>query len=180
MLPLRVPIIAQARRGGLFGFAAYNAGPAPVQRWMTYPMTVVDTIIKAVAPAIPDRVIAAHHADLLSCAINGRMPDDGRLFLFLGGLIGGGWGAKRGEDGMSATIAINDGDTHNSPSEQTEAKYPMLRGTTRDQVTQKRRPFMRFFACGLDLSDDPPDAAVPEAVARGSEPYLVVGAIAGG
>ena len=61
-----------------------------------------------------------------------------------------------------------------------EARYPMLRGTTRDQVTQKRRPFMRFFACGLDLSDDPPDAAVPEAVARGTEPYLVVGAIAGG
>lgn len=61
-----------------------------------------------------------------------------------------------------------------------EAKYPMLRGTTRDQVTQKRRPFMRFFGCGLDLSDDPPDAAVPEAVARGTEPYLVVGAIAGG
>ena len=61
-----------------------------------------------------------------------------------------------------------------------EAKYPMLRGTTRDQVTHKRRPFMRFFACGLDLSDDPPDAAVPEAVARGAEPYLVVGAIAGG
>ena len=49
-----------------------------------------------------------------------------------------------------------------------EAKYPMLRGTTRDQVTHKRRPFMLFFACGLDLSDDPPDAAVPEAVARGA------------
>ena len=61
-----------------------------------------------------------------------------------------------------------------------EAKYPMLRGTTRDQVTHRRRPFMRFFACGLDLSDDPPDAAVPDAVARGAEPYLVVGAIAGG
>ena len=61
-----------------------------------------------------------------------------------------------------------------------EERYPMLRGTTRDQVTHKRRPFMRFFACGLDLSDDPPDAAVPEAVARGAEPYLVVGAIAGG
>jgi hypothetical protein len=61
-----------------------------------------------------------------------------------------------------------------------EERYPMLRGTTRDQVTHKRRPFMRFFACGLDLSDDPPDAAVPEAVARGNEPYLVVGAIAGG
>jgi sulfur-carrier protein len=61
-----------------------------------------------------------------------------------------------------------------------EEKYPMLRGTTRDQVTHQRRPFMRFFACGIDLSDDPPDAAVPEAVARGNEPYLVVGAIAGG
>ena len=61
-----------------------------------------------------------------------------------------------------------------------EEKYPMLRGTTRDQVTHQRRPFMRFFACGLDLSDDPPDAAVPEAVARGNAPYLVVGAIAGG
>ena len=61
-----------------------------------------------------------------------------------------------------------------------ELQYPMLRGTTRDHVTAKRRAFMRFFACGLDLSDDPPDAAVPEAVARGEEPYLVVGAIAGG
>ena len=61
-----------------------------------------------------------------------------------------------------------------------ELRFPMLRGTTRDQTTLKRRPFMRFFACGMDLSDDPPDAAVPEAVARGEEPYLVVGAIAGG
>ena len=61
-----------------------------------------------------------------------------------------------------------------------ELRYPMLRGTTRDQATQKRRAFMRFFACGMDLSDDPPDAAVPEAVARGEEPFLVVGAIAGG
>ena len=61
-----------------------------------------------------------------------------------------------------------------------ELRYPMLRGTTRDHATQKRRAFMRFFACGLDLSDDPPDAAVPEAVARGEEPFLVVGAIAGG
>ena len=61
-----------------------------------------------------------------------------------------------------------------------ELRYPMLRGTTRDQVTGKRRAFMRFFACGMDLSDDPPDAAVPEAVARGEEPFLVVGAIAGG
>jgi N-methylhydantoinase B len=58
--------------------------------------------------------------------INGRNPRDGALFIYLGGLIGGGWGAKHGEDGMSATIAINDGDTHNGPSEQVEAKYPLI------------------------------------------------------
>jgi N-methylhydantoinase B len=100
--------------------------PAPMSRWMTYPMTVVDTILKALAPAIPDRVIAGHHADLMTAMINGRMPDDGRLFLLLGGLTGGGWGATRAGDGQSATICINDGDTHNSPVEQVEAKYPML------------------------------------------------------
>jgi N-methylhydantoinase B len=57
--------------------------------------------------------------------INGRMPDSGRIYLVSGGLIGGGWGATRGADGSSATICINDGDTHNSPVEQIEAKYPM-------------------------------------------------------
>jgi len=61
-----------------------------------------------------------------------------------------------------------------------EASYPMLRGTIRDQVTQKRRPFVRFFACGEDLSHDPSDAPLPEAVAAGNEPFLIVGAIAGG
>lgn len=61
-----------------------------------------------------------------------------------------------------------------------EARYPMLRGTMRDQVTSKRRPFIRFFACERDLSHESPDAALPDAVARGSEPFLVVGAIAGG
>ncbi len=100
--------------------------PAPMQRWMTYPMTVVDTIIKALAPAIPARVIAGHHADLMTVFLNGRNPLDGKLFLLLGGLTGGGWGAKKGEDGMSATICINDGDTHNSPVEQIEAKYPVV------------------------------------------------------
>lgn len=100
--------------------------PAPMQRWMTYPMTVVDTIIKALAPAIPDRVIAAHHADLMTVMINGRMPGTGNLFLLLGGLIGGGWGATAKGDGCSATICINDGDTHNSPVEQVEAKYPLI------------------------------------------------------
>lgn len=61
-----------------------------------------------------------------------------------------------------------------------ESRYPMLRGTIRDQVTGKRRGFVRFFACGQDLSHEPPDAHVPDAVARGEEPFLVVGALAGG
>jgi hypothetical protein len=61
-----------------------------------------------------------------------------------------------------------------------EERFPMLRGTIRDHVTHKRRPFLRFFACEQDLSHDPPDAPLPEAVASGAEPFLVVGAIAGG
>jgi len=61
-----------------------------------------------------------------------------------------------------------------------EATYPMLRGTIRDHATQKRRAFLRFFACEQDLTHEPPDALLPEAVASGAEPYLVVGAIAGG
>jgi len=100
--------------------------PAPMRMWMTYPMTVIDTIFKALAPAIPTRVAAAHHADLVVANINGRHPANRKLFLYLGGLIGGGWGAKHNEDGMCATIAINDGDTHNGPSEQVEAKYPFI------------------------------------------------------
>lgn len=61
-----------------------------------------------------------------------------------------------------------------------EARYPMLRGTIRDQVTKERRPFIRFFACGEDWSHEPPDAPLPDAVATGAEPLLVVGAMAGG
>jgi hypothetical protein len=61
-----------------------------------------------------------------------------------------------------------------------EAGYPMLRGTIRDHVTQQRRAFVRFFACEQDLSHDPPDAPLPDAVAMGAEPFLVVGAMAGG
>ncbi len=61
-----------------------------------------------------------------------------------------------------------------------EARYPMLRGTIRDQVTHQRRPYVRFFACGEDLSHESPDAALPEAVASGVEPFMLVGAIAGG
>ena len=61
-----------------------------------------------------------------------------------------------------------------------EARYPMLRGTIRDQVTQQRRPLVRFFACGNDVSHDLPDASLPEAVCDGNEPLLIVAAIAGG
>jgi sulfur-carrier protein len=61
-----------------------------------------------------------------------------------------------------------------------EARYPMLRGTIRDQVTQQRRPMIRFFAGGQDLSHEPPDAPLPEAVALGAERFVVVGAISGG
>ena len=61
-----------------------------------------------------------------------------------------------------------------------EARFPMLRGTIRDHVTKHRRPFLRFFACEEDLSHEPPDAPLPEAIANGAEPLLVVGAIAGG
>jgi N-methylhydantoinase B len=100
--------------------------PAAMRMWMTYPMTVVDTIFKALAPALPDQVIAGHHADLVVARINGRKPKDNAFYLYTGGLIGGGWGAKHDSDGMNATIAINDGDTHNGPSEQVEAKYPLL------------------------------------------------------
>jgi N-methylhydantoinase B len=100
--------------------------PAAMRMWMTYPMTIVDTIFKALAPALPERVAAAHHADLVVARVNGRRPKDNSFYIYLGGLIGGGWGAKHDGDGMSATIAINDGDTHNGPSEQVEAKYPLL------------------------------------------------------
>jgi sulfur-carrier protein len=61
-----------------------------------------------------------------------------------------------------------------------EARYPMLRGTMRDHLTHQRRPFVRFFACQQDLSHDPPDTPLPDAVARGTEPFLVIGAMAGG
>ena len=61
-----------------------------------------------------------------------------------------------------------------------EARYPMLRGTIRDHVTQQRRPLVRFFACREDFSHEPPDTPLPEAVASGAEPFIVLGAIAGG
>jgi N-methylhydantoinase B len=100
--------------------------PAAMRMWMTYPMTIVDTVFKALSPALPENVMAGHHADLIVGRVNGRRPKDNSFYIYLGGLIGGGWGAKHDSDGMSATIAMNDGDTHNGPSEQVEAKYPLL------------------------------------------------------
>jgi sulfur-carrier protein len=74
-----------------------------------------------------------------------------------------------------------DGDaTVRSVLDALEARFPVLQGAIRDHVTHKRRPFVRFFACERDLSHDPPDAPLPEAVASGAEPLLVVGAMAGG
>lgn len=79
-------------------------------------------------------------------------------------------------------IEVPDGTsvTQGSVLDALEEKYPMLRGTIRDQATGQRRPFVRFFACEQDLSHDPPDRALPEEVAQGKEPFLIVGAIAGG
>ncbi len=70
--------------------------------------------------------------------------------------------------------------TQRSVLDAIEARYPMLRGTIRDHLTQRRRPFVRFFACEQDLSHESPDAALPDAVATGAEPFLIVGAMAGG
>jgi molybdopterin synthase sulfur carrier subunit len=73
-----------------------------------------------------------------------------------------------------------EGSTQRSVLDALEVCYPMLRGTIRDHVTHERRAFVRFFACGHDLSHEPPDAPLPDAVATGAEPFLVVGAMAGG
>jgi hypothetical protein len=87
------------------------------------------------------------------------------------------------------TLARLDGDveiqvegpvTQRSVLDALEARYPMLRGTIRDHVTQQRRAFLRFFACGQDLSHEPPEAPLPDAVTTGEEPFLIIGAIAGG
>jgi sulfur-carrier protein len=70
--------------------------------------------------------------------------------------------------------------TQRSVLDALETRYPVLSGTMRDHVTQLRRPLVRFFACGEDLSHESPDAPLPDAIAKGSEPFLVIGAIAGG
>jgi hypothetical protein len=78
------------------------------------------------------------------------------------------------------TIDVQGRVTQRSVLDALEASYPVLRGTIRDHITQKRRPFVRFYACQEDLSHELPDAPLPDAVARGAEPFVVVGAMAGG
>ena len=82
--------------------------------------------------------------------------------------------------GGDVEIEVEGPVTQRSVLDALETRYPMLRGTIRDQVTLQRRPFLRFFACEEDLSHESPDAPLPEAVASGKEPFLVIGAIAGG
>jgi N-methylhydantoinase B len=94
--------------------------------WMCFPMTIIDTVFKALQPAIPDRVIAGHHADLVAPSFHGFNPKTSEFFIANFGPLGGGWGAKKTEDGVSATVCLNDGDTHNGPNEQAEAKYPIV------------------------------------------------------
>jgi sulfur-carrier protein len=77
-------------------------------------------------------------------------------------------------------LRVVDPATQRSVLDALEARYPRLRGTIRDPLTRRRRPFLRFFACEQDLSHEPPDAPLPDAVASGAEPFFVIGAIAGG
>ena len=78
------------------------------------------------------------------------------------------------------TLDVNGEATQRSVLDALETRYPVLRGTIRDHVTQQRRPFVRFFACEQDLSHEMPDAPLPEAVVKGAEPFMVIGALAGG
>jgi sulfur-carrier protein len=82
--------------------------------------------------------------------------------------------------GSEVELEVEGRVTQRSVLDALEARYPMLRGTIRDHVTQQRRPFLRFFACEEDLSHDPPDTPLPDSVASGVEPFLIIGAIAGG
>jgi N-methylhydantoinase B len=100
--------------------------PAAMGMWMTIPMTIVDTIFKALSQAVPERVAAAHYADLCIGVYYGIHPATGRLFIGGGNMPGGGWGAKHDSDGMSAVICINDGDTHNYVVESSELRFPFV------------------------------------------------------
>ncbi|HEX7071258.1 MAG TPA: MoaD/ThiS family protein [Rhodothermales bacterium] len=82
--------------------------------------------------------------------------------------------------GSEVTVQVDGAVTQRAVLDALEARYPMLRGTIRDYTTQRRRAFVRFFACQEDLSDEEPDAPLPDDVVSGREPYMVIGALAGG
>jgi N-methylhydantoinase B len=102
--------------------------PAAMRWWMTYPMTVIDCLFRALAPVTRAAAIAGHHADLAVVNYYGMDRRTGRFVMGSGGLGGGGWGATDSSDGVSATVCINDGDTHNQPVEALEAKHPAVVG----------------------------------------------------
>lgn len=82
--------------------------------------------------------------------------------------------------GDEVQLELNGSATVKSVLDALESRYPMLRGTIRDHGTHKRRPMVRFFVCGEDLSHEPPETALPEAISKGEEPFIIMGAIAGG
>ena len=82
--------------------------------------------------------------------------------------------------GSEVELELNDQVTQRTILDALEAKYPALRGTIRDHSTQQRRPLVRFFVCGEDVSHDPPNSALPDAIVEGAEPFFIMGAIAGG
>ena len=82
--------------------------------------------------------------------------------------------------GSEVEVEVEGAVTQRTVLDALEARYPMLRGTIRDHVTQQRRPFLRFFACAQDLSHEAPDAPLPVEVTTGAEPFVIIGAIAGG
>jgi N-methylhydantoinase B len=122
--------------------------PAATRMWMTIPMTVVDTVLKALAQAVPERTIAGHHADLVIANTHGVDPRTGRFFFGPVGPAGGGWGAKHNEDGMNVTVCLNDGDTHNAPVEAGEAKAPII---VREQSLRQDSGGAGRFRGGLGL-----------------------------
>ncbi len=110
-----------------------------------------------------------------ACSPVGRGPDTAMIRMVLPTHL-----RRLAQVGGEVELRVEGPVTQSSVLDALEARYPMLRGTIRDHVTKRRRPFLRFFACEQDLSHDPPDAPLPDVVATGTEPFLVVGAIAGG
>ena len=146
--------------------------PAPMRLWMTFPMTVIDTIFKAMQPAIPDRVIAGHHADLVAPQFHGINPQTSEFFIGNFGPLGGGWGAKKTEDGVSATVCLNDGDTHNGPNEQAEAKFPIVveRFELINRLRRRRPPSRRARHRAHGAHAHQPSLSTVRATARNARP----------